>query len=84
VSHMRSSSVIGAFGLLAAEVVGTSVHAETVWRRELYSACASGVSAGAGAGCEIGRGSMNGVLIGPEAALSPFMVVPVAREANDW
>lgn len=76
-SHMRSSSVTGAFGLLAAEVVGTSVHAETVWRRELYLACWSGVSTGAGAGFEVSRGSMNGVLIGAEAGLSPFMVLIV-------
>jgi len=79
VSHMRSSSVMGALGLLAAEVVGISVHVETVWKRELYLACASGVSTGGGAGFEIARGSMKGVLIGPEAELPPFIVALIYR-----
>lgn len=78
-SQMRSSSVMGALGLLAAEVVGISVHVETVWKRELYLAFASGVSAGGGAGFEIARGSMKGVLIDPEAALAPFIVALISR-----
>ena len=83
-SHMRSSSVIGAFGLCATEVVGTSVHVETVWNRELYLASWSGVSTGGGAGFEISRGSMNGVLIGPEAVLPPFIVVVIVRGVGEW
>lgn len=48
-SHMRSASARGLVGLLAAELVGISVHDVAVERRESYLADWSGVR-GAGGG----------------------------------
>ena len=88
---MRSSSDMGAFGLLGVEVVGTSVHAKTVSKRELYLVCCSVVSVGGGGGFETSRGSVNGVLTGSEIAaveadveLAPFMVVVTVLEGGKW